>query len=419
MCRGRMRRRSTTTAAASGDELQSVGQGRGRAEPHLLGRLRRGRLDRPKVDWVTPFEKQTGCQVNVKVGRHLRRDGRADADRPVRRRLRLGQRDRRASSTAATSSPVNVDLVPNYKTIFADLKDQPYNTFDGTHYGIPHGRGANLLMWNTDDVKPAPTSWDVILDPKKAAKYKGKISVYDDPIYIADAAVYLKAHQPDLGIDNPYELNDDAVQRRGRPAQAAAPERRRVLVRRAEADLRCSPTATTRSARRGSTSTSRCRPTASRWPPSPASQGFVPEEGATGWSDTWMISSQAAHPNCMYKWMNYIISPEGERARSRSASARRPRRARRAIRPTSDRGRQGRRACRRTRSSATSTTRPIRRSGSACTTGTRRSPTAATTAATSARTTTTGTGTRLVWRFRSPHHSCGESEMRTSEPKPH
>jgi cytosine deaminase len=25
----------------------------------------------------------------------------------------------------------------------------------------------------------------------------------------------------------------------------------------------------------------------------------------------------------------------------------------------------------------------------------------------------------LVWRFRSPHHSCGESDMRTSEPKPH
>ncbi len=35
-----------------------------------------------------------------------------------------------------------------------------------------------------------------MLDPDKAAQYKGKISVYDDPIYIADAALYLKAHQP-------------------------------------------------------------------------------------------------------------------------------------------------------------------------------------------------------------------------------
>ena len=106
-------------------------------------------------------------------------------------------------------APVNTDLVPNYKTIFDDLKNQPYNTFDGKPYGIPHGRGANLLMWNSNDVKPDPTSWSVMLDPAQAAKYKGKISVYDDPIYIADAAVYLKAHQPDLGITNPYELDDD------------------------------------------------------------------------------------------------------------------------------------------------------------------------------------------------------------------
>ena len=48
-----------------------------------------------------------------------------------------------------------------------------------------------------------------MFDPKIAAKYKGKISDYDDPIYIADAAVYLKFHQPDLGIENPYELNEE------------------------------------------------------------------------------------------------------------------------------------------------------------------------------------------------------------------
>ena len=156
---------------------------------------------------MTPFEQQTGCQTNVKV---------ADTSDQMIDLMRTGQYDGVSASGNATArlveggdvSPVNVDLVPNYKTIFADLKDQPYNTFDGTHYGIPHGRGANLLMWNTNDVKPDPTSWSVILDPNQAKKYAGHISVYDDPIYIADAAVYLKAHQPDLGIDNPYELDD-------------------------------------------------------------------------------------------------------------------------------------------------------------------------------------------------------------------
>jgi len=39
-----------------------------------------------------------------------------------------------------------------------------------------------------------------------------------------------------------------------------------------------------------------------------------PKEGATGWSDTWMLYSKAAHPNCMYMWMNYIISPAANAA---------------------------------------------------------------------------------------------------------
>ena len=36
----------------------------------------------------------------------------------------------------------------------------------------------------------------------------------------------------------------------------------------------------------------------------------VPEEGATGWSDTWMIATKAKNPNCMYMWMDWIASPE-------------------------------------------------------------------------------------------------------------
>ena len=133
--------------------------------------------------------------------------------------------------------PVNVSLVPNYKTIFTDLKDQPYNTFDGVHYGIPHGRGANLLMWNSNDVKPAPTSWDVMLDPKMAAKYKGKISAYDDPIYIADAAVYLKAHAARPGDRKPLRAERRTVRSGGQPAEGTAALRRRILVRSDQADL--------------------------------------------------------------------------------------------------------------------------------------------------------------------------------------
>ena len=105
--------------------------------------------------------------------------------------------------------PVNVDLCRTTRRSSPTSRTSPTTRSTASTTAIPHGRGANLLMWNTDDVKPGPTSWGVILDPKKAAKYKGKISVYDDPIYIADAAVYLKTHQPDLGIENPYELDEE------------------------------------------------------------------------------------------------------------------------------------------------------------------------------------------------------------------
>ena len=96
--------------------------------------------------------------------------------------------------------------MPSYAEIFPDLKDKPYNTFDGVHYGIPHGRGANLLMWRKDQVDPAPAHWADMFDP--AGPYAGKYSVYDAAIYIADAAVVLMATQPDLGITNPYALDE-------------------------------------------------------------------------------------------------------------------------------------------------------------------------------------------------------------------
>jgi putative spermidine/putrescine transport system substrate-binding protein len=301
---------SSDSSSSSSDLPQSVGKGEG--ELNLVawaGYVEDGSND-PSADWVSDFEKQTGCNVNVKVA------GTSDEMVDL---MRTGQYDGVSASGNATArlveggdvSPVNTDLVPNYKTVFPDLKDQPYNTFDGQNYGVPHGRGANLLMWNSDEVKPAPKSWSVILDPKEAAKYKGKISVYDDPIYIADAAVYLKAHQPDLGIDNPYELDDkqfNAAVDLLKEQQPNVGEYWSDALKQIDAftngdDLVGTTWQYQYFALKGDN-----QPVAS----SPASQGFVPDEGATGWSDTWMISSSAAHPNCMYMWMDHILSPQAQ-----------------------------------------------------------------------------------------------------------
>src|SRR3954471_12513885 len=149
----------------------SVGQGEGKL--NLIawaGYAEDGSTD-PKVDWVTPFEKQTGCQVNVKVGN--------TSDEMVTL-MRTGKYDTVSASGDATLrliaggdvAPVNTDLVPNYKDVFDGLKNRDFNSVDGQMYGIPHGRGANLLMWRKDKVDGDLTSWDAVFDKAQLEKQK-------------------------------------------------------------------------------------------------------------------------------------------------------------------------------------------------------------------------------------------------------
>ncbi len=292
---------SSSDNGGGGEELQKLGKGEG-----ALSLISWAGYVEP--EWVKPFEAKTGCKVTDKVA--------GTSDEMVEL-MRTGQYDGVSASGNATArlvdggdvSPVNVSLVPNYKTVFPDLKNQPYNTFNGVHYGIPHGRGANLLMWNSQGVKPAPDSWNVTLDPKVAAKYKGKISQYDDPMSIAEAAVYLKFHEPSLGIESPYELNEEQFE-----AAVNLMKEQRSNVGEYWSDAAKQIQAFGSGDNQVGTTwqyqyfalKEEGKPMAA----SPASQGFLPKEGATGWSDTWMISNEAKHPNCMYMWMNWIISPK-------------------------------------------------------------------------------------------------------------
>jgi putative spermidine/putrescine transport system substrate-binding protein len=297
------------TTSAESDLPTEVGKGEG--ELNLVtwaGYAEDGSTD-PKVDWVTDFEKETGCQVNVKVG--------GTSDEMVEL-MRSGQYDGVSASgnasprlvAAGDVAPVNVDLVPNYETVFEDLKDQPYNTFDGTHYGIPNDRGANLLMWNKQEAPDIDGStWAPVLDPNQSSKYQGQLSVYDDPIYIADAALWLKEHQPDLEIEDPYELDEEQFNAAVDLLKQQRPnvgEYWSDFAKQISSFANSDVTVGTTWQYMYFTLLGEKEPVAS----TPASQGFLPGEDATGWSDTWMISSEAEHPNCMYLWMNHAISPE-------------------------------------------------------------------------------------------------------------
>ena len=252
------------------------------------------------VDWVTPFEKETGCKANVKYF--------GTSDEAVTL-MKTGEYDVVSASGDASLrliasgdvAPVNTDLVKNYADIEQFLKDRDWNSVDGQMYGIPHGWGANLLMWRDDKVSPAPDSWGAVFDEN--SPYKGKVTAYDNPIYIADAALYLKVTQPDLGIDNVYELDDKQFQ-----ASVDLLKAQRENIGEYWSDYTKEQAAF---ANGNSTIGTTWQVIANLLEADKVPiKTTLPKEGATGWSDTWMISSKAKNPNCMYMWMDHIVSPK-------------------------------------------------------------------------------------------------------------
>jgi putative spermidine/putrescine transport system substrate-binding protein len=251
-------------------------------------------------EWVNPFERQTGCQVNSKYA------GSSDEMVTLMRQGGGSQYDLVSASGDASLrlirggdvQPVNVNLIPSWKDFIPQLKSPPHNTVDGKHYGVSLQWGPNTLLYNTDDVTPAPDSWSTIYD----ARYKGKVTVPDNPIQIADAALYLSRARPELGIRDPYELTEDQLN-----AAVDLLRTQRPLIKKYwalasdEVDLFKNGDAVV----------------GASWPLQTVTlQGddvpvkdLIPREGATGWADTWMLSSKARHPNCAYEWMKWISTP--------------------------------------------------------------------------------------------------------------
>jgi putative spermidine/putrescine transport system substrate-binding protein len=286
--------------------MTELGEGEGALEVIAwAGYVEDGGND-PAVDWVSSFEEETGCQVNVTLG---------NTSDEMFTLMQTGNYDLVSASgdasnrlvASGTVQPINVNLIPNYADVFEGLKDKPHNSVDGVPYGVPHGRGANLLMYDTEQVDPAPDSWSIVWDPAGpwAEQVRGKVTAYDSPIYIADAAVYLMATQPELGIQNPYALDETQFQ-----AAVDLLKQQRELIGRYWA-LYTDEIAAFQSGDStvGTTWQVIANVLQSSDPAAPV-EVVLPKEGSTGWSDTWMVATNAQHPNCAYLFMNHIISPE-------------------------------------------------------------------------------------------------------------
>jgi putative spermidine/putrescine transport system substrate-binding protein len=268
------------------------------------GYIERGASDKA-YDWVTEFETNTGCKVNVKTA--------GTSDEMVALMTQGGYDLVTASGDASlrlirggTVQAIDVSKVPNYDSLDTRLKEASWHFVDGKHYGTPYQWGSNVLMFNTTVFKTAPTSWSVVFEPQNlpdGKPNKGRVQAFDGPIYIADAALYLMTKKPDLGIKDPYELNDAQYN-----AALDLLRKQHPLIQRYwhDANVQVQDFTNEGVVVSGSwpfqvnTLVANKQPVAS----------VVPIEGATGWADTTMLHAQAKHPNCAYKWMEWSLTPK-------------------------------------------------------------------------------------------------------------
>ncbi|MFM7654137.1 MAG: ABC transporter substrate-binding protein [Paracoccaceae bacterium] len=284
-------------------QVTAIGEGEGEVSiVAWAGYIERGETMK-EFDWVTKFEAETGCMVKVKTANTsdemvaLMNEGGFDlvtASGDASLRLIAGER----------VQPINIDLIPSWSTVDDRLKEAPWHTVGGVHYGVPYMWGPNVLMYNTEVFKEPPTSWNVVfekMDLPDGKSNEGRVQAYDGPIHIADAAQYLMFHKPELGITSPYELNEDQYK-----AALDLLRGQRQIVGRYwhDAFIQMDDFKNEGVVASGS------------WPfqvnllqsENLPIASVIPQEGATGWADTTMMHVDSKHPNCAYKWMEHSLA---------------------------------------------------------------------------------------------------------------
>ncbi|WP_323969849.1 ABC transporter substrate-binding protein [Aeromonas veronii] len=279
--------------------------GKGEGQLNIVawaGYVERGETDK-NYDWVTGFEKETGCKVNVKTA--------ATSDEMVALMNEGGFDLVTASGDASLRliaggkvQALNLALIPSYSKIDPRLQNAPWHTVDGKHYGVPYQWGGNILMYNTKVFPKAPDSWNVVFEEQTLAdgkSNKGRVQAFDGPIHIADAALYLMTHQPALGIKDPYELNEEQYK-----ASLDLLRKQRQLVGRYwhDAFVQIDDFKNEGVVASGSWPFQANALIADKQPIATT----VPKEGVTGWADTSMVHSDARNLTCAYKWLEHSLS---------------------------------------------------------------------------------------------------------------
>jgi putative spermidine/putrescine transport system substrate-binding protein len=266
------------------------------------GYIERGDTDKT-YDWVTEFENSTGCQVTVKTA------GTSDEMASL---MNKGGYDLVTASGDASLrlvagkkvQPIDITKIPSWRKVDKRLQNAPWHTVNGVHYGVPFQWGPNVLMYNTTVFPTPPVSWSVLFKPQTlpdGKSNKGRIQAYDGAIYLADAALYLMNTKPELGIKDPYELDETQYQ-----AVLELLRQQHSLIHRYWHDYNVQM----------SDFKNEGVVASGAWPfqvnmlqaENQPIASTIPREGATGWADTTMLSASSKNPVCAYKWLEWSLN---------------------------------------------------------------------------------------------------------------
>ena len=192
--------------------------------------------------------------------------------------------------------PLNLENIPNYDNVLPALQNADYCTLDGKVFAVPHIRGPYGLAYNTELIKEAPESWDILWDPQ----YKGKFTIgnqYEQNVYITALALGVAPED----IHNYKKINNPEMQEKLSELAANAKSLWEGVDK--VEDLKGLPLAGV-----WGFSLPGLKEAGETW------KIAEPKEGTTGWVDNFMISYTVEDNPTLKRiaeeWLNFTLSDE-------------------------------------------------------------------------------------------------------------
>ena len=246
--------------------------------------------------FIKDFEKASGCKVSATyVGSNDDFAPKLSAGGGVYDLISPAIDTAPVLIRAGLVDPIDLSKVKRYNEIYDKFRSASALKKDGKTYGVPFSWGSIPFMYRTDKITTPPKS----LNELWSAKYKGKIALWDDK-----SAIYVASRV--LGNMDIYNLSDPQLEAAKKKLIEQKPLVRKYWSTAGElVDLYSNGEVWISNTWGGYQSSLLAEQKI------PVME-FIPEEGAEGWMDSWMIVKGTPNQECVYKFINMAISEQGQ-----------------------------------------------------------------------------------------------------------